>query len=94
MYEQREQITNARNNLLQSEGYVDTSIKTLRGMARRHEQFPPSPAPCVDSAAAALSCALAGPYRKAAAVFVRGAHPAAHRCTGRRRVLDGHPRGT
>jgi vesicle transport through interaction with t-SNAREs protein 1 len=36
LYEQREQITNARNNLQQSEGYVDTSIKTLRGMARRY----------------------------------------------------------
>ncbi|CAG7945384.1 unnamed protein product [Penicillium nalgiovense] len=35
LHEQREQITNARNNLQQSEGYVDTSIKTLRGMARR-----------------------------------------------------------
>jgi vesicle transport through interaction with t-SNAREs protein 1 len=36
LYEQREQISNARNNLQQSEGYVDTSIKTLRGMARRY----------------------------------------------------------
>lgn len=32
---QRETITNARNNLLESEGYVDRSVKTLRGMARR-----------------------------------------------------------
>lgn len=33
---QREQIMHARDNLQQSEGYVDTSIKTLRGMARRY----------------------------------------------------------
>ncbi|KAE8144935.1 t-SNARE [Aspergillus avenaceus] len=33
--QQREQIMHTRNNLHQSEGYVDTSIKTLRGMARR-----------------------------------------------------------
>ncbi|KAJ5585543.1 Vesicle transport v-SNARE N-terminal [Penicillium hispanicum] len=32
---QRGQIQNTRDNLQQSEGYVDTSIKTLRGMARR-----------------------------------------------------------
>ncbi|KAJ5101654.1 Vesicle transport v-SNARE N-terminal [Penicillium alfredii] len=32
---QRNTIENSRNNLQQSEGYVDTSIKTLRGMARR-----------------------------------------------------------
>ncbi|KAF7592472.1 hypothetical protein BBP40_000253 [Aspergillus hancockii] len=32
---QRETIMHTRNNLQQSEGYVDTSIKTLRGMARR-----------------------------------------------------------
>ncbi|GMF73935.1 unnamed protein product [Aspergillus oryzae] len=33
---QRETIMNTRSNLQQSEGYVDTSIKTLRGMARRY----------------------------------------------------------
>lgn len=33
---QRNTIENTRNNLQQSEGYVDTSIKTLRGMARRY----------------------------------------------------------
>lgn len=33
---QRGQIQNTRDNLQQSEGYVDTSIKTLRGMARRY----------------------------------------------------------
>ncbi|KAF2090026.1 vesicle transport v-snare protein [Saccharata proteae CBS 121410] len=32
---QREQIENTRRNLLESEGYTDRSIKTLRGMARR-----------------------------------------------------------
>ncbi|KAJ5701902.1 hypothetical protein N7488_009450 [Penicillium malachiteum] len=35
LYVQRETIQNTRDNLHQSEGYVDTSIKTLRGMARR-----------------------------------------------------------
>lgn len=33
--QQRETIEHARTGLQQSEGYVDTSIKTLRGMARR-----------------------------------------------------------
>ncbi|KAI7975165.1 hypothetical protein EIK77_001851 [Talaromyces pinophilus] len=33
---QRETIERTRQNLHQSEGYVDTSIKTLRGMARRY----------------------------------------------------------
>lgn len=32
---QREVITHTRGNLLESEGYTDRSIKTLRGMARR-----------------------------------------------------------
>jgi len=32
---QREQIVHTRETLLQSEGYTDRSIKTLRGMARR-----------------------------------------------------------
>ncbi|KAL4792134.1 t-SNARE [Aspergillus venezuelensis] len=32
---QRETIQHTRDNLGQSEGYVDTSIKTLKGMARR-----------------------------------------------------------
>ena len=32
---QRETIQHTRQNLLQSEGYVDRSVKTLRGMARR-----------------------------------------------------------
>ncbi|RMJ28140.1 hypothetical protein PHISP_00994 [Aspergillus sp. HF37] len=35
LYQQRETIEHARSGLQQSEGYVDTSIKTLRGMARR-----------------------------------------------------------
>lgn len=36
LYGQRETIQHTRDNLQQSEGYVDTSIKTLRGMARRY----------------------------------------------------------
>lgn len=32
---QRSQIENTRSTLLESEGYTDRSIKTLRGMARR-----------------------------------------------------------
>ncbi|PWY87658.1 V-snare-domain-containing protein [Aspergillus heteromorphus CBS 117.55] len=40
--QQRETITNARGRLLESEGYVDTSIKTLRGMARRYCPLTPS----------------------------------------------------
>jgi len=35
LHVQREQIQNTRANLLESEGYVDRSVKTLRGMARR-----------------------------------------------------------
>ncbi|OJJ44039.1 hypothetical protein ASPZODRAFT_18811 [Penicilliopsis zonata CBS 506.65] len=35
LYQQRETLEHARTGLQQSEGYVDTSIKTLRGMARR-----------------------------------------------------------
>lgn len=33
---QREVITNTQQRLLESEGYVDRSVKTLRGMARRY----------------------------------------------------------
>lgn len=36
LYGQRQTIQHTRDNLQQSEGYVDTSIKTLRGMARRY----------------------------------------------------------
>lgn len=35
LYGQRQTIQHTRDNLHQSEGFVDTSIKTLRGMARR-----------------------------------------------------------
>ncbi|KAI9820694.1 MAG: hypothetical protein M1827_005063 [Pycnora praestabilis] len=35
LHVQRETIVHARGNLLESEGYVDKSVKTLRGMARR-----------------------------------------------------------
>lgn len=35
LHQQREQITNTRERLLESESYTDRSIKTLRGMARR-----------------------------------------------------------
>lgn len=37
---QRETITHTRDTLLESEGYTDRSIKTLRGMARRYDQNP------------------------------------------------------
>ena len=33
---QRETIQHTRMNMLESEGYVDRSVKTLRGMARRY----------------------------------------------------------
>ena len=36
LYQQRETIEHTRIGLQQSEGYVDTSIKTLKGMARRY----------------------------------------------------------
>jgi vesicle transport through interaction with t-SNAREs 1 len=36
LHTQREQIERTRNTLLESEGYTDRSIKTLRGMARRY----------------------------------------------------------
>lgn len=36
LHQQREQITNTRERLLESESYTDRSIKTLRGMARRY----------------------------------------------------------
>lgn len=32
---QREQIQNSRNTLLEADGYVDKSIRTLRSMTRR-----------------------------------------------------------
>ncbi|KAI9892094.1 MAG: hypothetical protein M1814_001800 [Vezdaea aestivalis] len=35
LHRQRETITHTRDGLLESEGYVDRSVKTLRGMARR-----------------------------------------------------------
>lgn len=35
LHQQRAVIENTHRNLLQSEGYVDRSVKTLRGMARR-----------------------------------------------------------
>ena len=36
LHTQREQIERTRSTLLESEGYTDRSIKTLRGMARRY----------------------------------------------------------
>lgn len=33
---QRETIQHTRTTMLESEGYLDRSVKTLRGMARRH----------------------------------------------------------
>ncbi|KAF2190626.1 vesicle transport V-snare protein, variant [Zopfia rhizophila CBS 207.26] len=40
LHTQREQITRTRQTLLESEGYTDRSIKTLRGMARRYGLHP------------------------------------------------------
>ena len=39
LHTQRNVIENTHRNLLQSEGYVDRSVKTLRGMARRWVPF-------------------------------------------------------
>ena len=39
LHQQRNVIENTHRNLLQSEGYVDRSVKTLRGMARRYGLF-------------------------------------------------------
>ena len=39
LHQQRDVIENTHRNLLQSEGYVDRSVKTLRGMARRWVPF-------------------------------------------------------
>ena len=39
---QRETIQHTRGQLLESEGYVDRSVKTLRGMARRYTCSPSS----------------------------------------------------
>lgn len=36
LHVQRETIEHTRSGLLESEGYVDRSVKTLRGMARRY----------------------------------------------------------
>ncbi|BFZ64523.1 t-SNARE VTI1 [Saitoella coloradoensis] len=33
---QREQIVNTRNTLMEADGYVDKSLRTLKGMARRY----------------------------------------------------------
>jgi vesicle transport through interaction with t-SNAREs protein 1 len=45
LHTQREQIINTRGRLLDSEGYTDRSIKTLRGMARRYVPLPHLPCP-------------------------------------------------
>lgn len=42
LHAQREQITNTRERLLESESYTDRSIKTLIGMARRYVFTPDS----------------------------------------------------
>lgn len=39
--QQRNQLENTRDRLLESEGYTDRSIKTLRGMARRYGRHLP-----------------------------------------------------
>jgi len=41
LHRQRETIQHTSDLLLESEGYVDRSVKTLRGMARRYCGFPP-----------------------------------------------------
>lgn len=47
LHQQREQIINTRERLLESESYTDRSIKTLRGMARRCVPMCPLPSyPC------------------------------------------------
>jgi vesicle transport through interaction with t-SNAREs 1 len=33
---QREQILNTRDTLMEADGYVDKSLRTLKGMARRY----------------------------------------------------------
>lgn len=43
--QQREVINNTHDRLLESEGYVDRSIKTLRGMARRYCNHQPGRPP-------------------------------------------------
>lgn len=47
---QRATIQHAHEGLLQSEGYVDRSVKTLRGMARRY--CSPNPVPTVRESSA------------------------------------------
>lgn len=42
LHGQRAQLENTHETLLQSEGYVDKSVKTLRGMARRFVASPMS----------------------------------------------------
>ena len=36
---QREQILNTRDTLMEADGYVDKSLRTLKGMARRYDIF-------------------------------------------------------
>jgi len=36
LHAQREQILNARDTLMEADGYVDKSLRTLKGMARRY----------------------------------------------------------
>jgi len=40
LHQQRQTIEHTRGTLLESEGYVDRSVKTLRGMARRYISLP------------------------------------------------------
>ena len=46
---QRETIEHTRAGLLESEGYVDRSVKTLRGMARRYYILIEVPAPWLEA---------------------------------------------
>ena len=58
LHTQRETIEHTHGTLLQSEGYVDRSVKTLSGMARRYCTIPPLKLlffPCVSSTCGCLT---------------------------------------
>jgi vesicle transport through interaction with t-SNAREs protein 1 len=58
LHQQRETIEHTRSNLHQSEGYVDTSIKTLRSMARRY--YIPDPSMRLVKALSVADMSIAG----------------------------------
>lgn len=57
---QRETIQHTRAKMLESEGYVDRSVKTLRGMARRYFSLSTSSAPYEDVGVIWLANHIAG----------------------------------